>query len=119
MIQFDTVPTWTYEGKVPSKYTFFEAIALAGLEGKPIRLDAGTQRALLGFAVFGRREIIVQEDGSVRCAVSLCFGTDYEIALWRAEILQGAAAAKRQLHPAVSGSRYFNVTGFEQQRWAA
>lgn len=119
MIQFDTVPAWTHEGKVPSKYTFFEAIALAGLEGKRIRLDANTQRALLGFAVFGRREIIVQEDGSVQCTVSLCFGTDYEIALWNAETLQGAAAAKKQLHPAASGSQYFNVTGFDQHRWAA
>lgn len=56
---FAAIPAWTHEGKAPSIYTFFEAIALAGLEEQRIRLDAGTQRALLGFPVFVNQRPIV------------------------------------------------------------
>ena len=65
-IQFTEIPAWTYDGKEPSVYTFFESVALADLEGKPFRLDRATQVRLLGGYVFGKQTIIVKNDGSIR-----------------------------------------------------
>ncbi|WP_395828000.1 hypothetical protein [Collimonas sp.] len=68
---FAALQAWTYQGKAPSVYTFFEAVALAGLEEQPIRLDSTTQRALLGFPVFGRRSITVHKAGTVSSVVKV------------------------------------------------
>lgn len=107
MPSFTEVPAWTFEGQRPGKHTFFEAIALAGMEGKRIRLSADTQRALLGYAVFGRRQIVVHRDGTVECTVSCCFGLDFESAQWSAATVSAAAQARKQLCPGMSGGRYF------------
>lgn len=104
---FAAIPAWTYEGKAPSIYTFFEAVALAGLEEQPIRLDAGTQRALLGFPVFGRRSITVHKAGSVSSVVTVAFGQDFEAATYPAALVGRAVAARKQLRPGTTGPRYF------------
>lgn len=102
------IPQWTYEGKTPSVFTFFESVALAGLEGDAIRLSSGDQRRLLGHVVFGRRMIKVQRDGTIESTVSTSFGRDAETAKWSAWTLQIAAGAKKELHPSTIGHRYFD-----------
>jgi hypothetical protein len=102
----NVIPDWTYETKAPGVLTFFEAIALAGLQETAIKLDAATQRALLGFAVFGRREITVHADGSVESVISTCFGCDYERAIYGADTIRQAIQAKKQLRPGTFGGHY-------------
>lgn len=101
------VPPWAYEGKTPGVLTFFEAMALAGLEEQALWLDARTQRQLLGYPIFGRRRIEVLKAGVVRMSVPVCFGTDREVAVYSARVLAEAAAAGLALHPAVEGPGYF------------
>lgn len=104
------IPSWAYEGKTPSKYTFFEAVALAGLEGKRIRLRAEVQKALLGHPVFGKRAITVDgEQGSVISTIAVCFGTDFERAVYTAENVQRAADLKKQLRPGTTGPKYLPI----------
>lgn len=105
-LPFVTIPPWAFQGKSPSIYTFFEALALAGLEEQSIRLDAATQRALLGFPVFGRRSITVHKAGMVTCSVKVCFGQDFEAATYSAALIGRAAEAKKQLRPGTTGARY-------------
>ncbi|MDD2811249.1 hypothetical protein [Rhodoferax sp.] len=106
---FAAVPAWTYEGTTPSVFTFFEAVALAGLEEQPIRLDAATQRALLGFPVFGRRSITVHKTGTVSSVVPVAFGQDFEASTYPAALVSQAAQAKKELRPGTSGPRYFRA----------
>lgn len=101
------LPAWTYQGKTPSKYTFFEAVALAGLEGKPFRLNAADQKALLGHPVFGKRAIVVDgQENTVTSVISVCFGTDFERAVYPADVIQLAIDHKKQLRPGTSGPKY-------------
>ena len=84
-------------------YTFFSAIALAGMEHRPIRLSAATQRALLGYPVFGKRVITVNGDkGTVSCTVSRGFGMDYEQAYYTRATVQSAVNTRKQLIPGVT-----------------
>ena len=101
------IPAWSYAGKVPSIYTLVESIALAGLEGQYIRLSAADQQVTLGYAVFGRRVIKVQGDGTVECVVDAGFGRDQDSASWPAATVQAAATARKQLRPGTSGPGYF------------
>jgi len=94
-IKFADVPEWTIN-PVPSALSFFEAIALAGLEGKSIRLSAETQRKLIGFPVFGKLKMRVQ-DGEVTLVKSVCFGTDYNTAVVGIERIKQAAAERKAL----------------------
>lgn len=108
---FADIPAWTYEGKAPSVYTFFESIALAGLEEQRIRLDAETQRVLLGFPVFGRRAITVHKTAEISSVVRVCFGTDFERSIYPAALVGRAAEAKKQLRPGTTGPRYYSGGG--------
>ena len=102
------IPKWTYEGKQPSIFTFFESIALAGLEEKDIRLTAADQKTLLGHVVFGRRIINVRHNATVDSMVDTGFGRDSDSATWPASTVGAAAEAKKQLRPGTSGSQYFS-----------
>lgn len=107
-MQTAIIPSWTYEGKTPGVLTFFESIALAGLEGQKIKLSADIQRTLLGGVVFGRREISVLPDGTVKCVISTTFGLDYEEATWSASVLTLALQAQQQLRPGTFGANYYD-----------
>ncbi len=99
-VKMAEVPAWAYEGCAPSAYTFFAAIALACLEDVAIRLDAATQRALLGFPVFGKRVFRVDaRTGTVRVMRSACFGTDCNSGDYPASIVRLAAEQKKGLNP--------------------
>lgn len=105
--KFTKIPAWTFEGKNPSKYTFFESIALSGLEGVEIRLNTATQKKLLGANVFGNRAIKVSNIGTVTCTISCAFGRDFERATYSADIVQRAAIANKQLRPGWTGASYY------------
>ena len=107
-LSFAVIPPWTFEGKTPGKYTFFEAIALAELENKPLRLDTATQRALLGSSVFGKRLIVVDGSGFVTCSVSLAFGLDFDEATYSANVIQEAINQHKQLRPGTTGRRFLS-----------
>jgi hypothetical protein len=102
---FTTIPEWAMP-QAPGRLSFFETIALAGLEGVEIRLSAATQRALLGFPVFGKQSIKVNADGTVTVARVTCFGTDYEISEYAAQHIERAANAKLRLSPGTFGPGY-------------
>ena len=108
-LKFTEIPAWTYEGKEPSKFTFFESVALSGLEGVEIRLNAATQKKLLGSNVFGNRAITVSENGTVDCTISCDFGRDFESSTYSAEVIQQAAITKKQLRPGWSGPSYYEA----------
>lgn len=104
-IKFESIPEWTYEGKKPNIYTFFESIALAGLEDKWIRISADDQRKILGYPVFGKREIRVN-DGYVESIIKVCFGTDFERAKYSAKKIEMAVDSEKQLCPGYTGEKY-------------
>lgn len=79
--------------------SFFEGIALAGLENSEIRLSAADQRRLLGFPVFGKQRLRVSPSGEVVVSRSACFGTTREVAIYSARQVEAAITARRQLRP--------------------
>lgn len=107
VIKTVTIPSWTYEGKEPGVLTFFESIALAGFEGQRIKLSAGIQQTLLGGVVFGRREITVLPEGTVKSSISVAFGKDYEEATWPASVISLALQEQKQLRPGTFGVHYY------------
>lgn len=65
-VEIVKLPDWVLPGLQKDGASMAAALALASLEDKWIRLDAATQRKLLGFPVFGKRAILVDSnDGSV------------------------------------------------------
>lgn len=104
-ISFEAIPEYAYPS-VPGKLAFFETVALLGLEEKPIRLSAADQRRVLGFPVFGKREIVVSRAGSVKMSRSTGFGQDYESCEYSASFIERAVVAGKKLSPGVSGPGY-------------
>lgn len=105
-LRFCEVPDWTYAGAKPGILTFFEAMALANLEERAVRLSASLQRKLLGFPVFGRREITVLKSGEVRSVVSTGFGMDCEAAVYSPGTIRRAVENQKQLRPGTTGARF-------------
>jgi hypothetical protein len=109
------IASWLYEGKEPSVYTFCETLALAGLEGKGIRLSAGMQRRLLGYPVMGKLVFKVGQDGTVRTWCSQCFGTDFETMSFPSVYFGVAARRGEKIHPKYSGKGYFSIYAYERE----
>jgi len=78
MITITKIPEWTYDGIKPSVHTFFAAITLANLDDVCIRISAEDQRSLLGYPVFGKKEIKIS-GGLVRCYHMKSFGQDCDV----------------------------------------
>lgn len=108
-MKFEEIPAWVLKGPPPGILTFFESIALAALEGKWIRLDADTQREILGFPVFGKQELKVESGGTVTVRRSACFGLDSEWATYEAMKVGAAAKAGKKLSPGVTGPGYYTI----------
>lgn len=99
-VKVEQVPAWAYAGQSPGKYAFFAAMALAGLEDKAIRLDAATQRALLGAPLFGKRAFRVDsKTGTIRVMKSTCFGTDAHTGDYPPAMIQLALNQQREFNP--------------------
>lgn len=62
---------------------FFEAIKLADLEGKWLRLSAAVQRRFFGRAPFGKKAVRVSDNGEVRTYVTDGFGRDWDEQIYR------------------------------------
>ncbi len=105
-IQYTSIPAWTYTGKTPSRLTFFESIALAGLEGQWIRLSIGDQRATLGRNVFGKQEIKVDDCGNVKVRRSAAFGKDFELQEYPPYEIARALTEGKEIAPGKYGPKY-------------
>lgn len=103
---FTQVPAWALPKKADYR-ALFETLALLGLEDKWIRMDAKTQRAVMGFPIFGKQEFRVD---SVTCEVlisrSTCFGTMKETQDYDSRWIRGAVEARKYLSPGVTGDKY-------------
>lgn len=104
-MQFTNIPTWAIPQKA-DRWTFFETMALLGLENQWIRLSAANQRALLGAAVFGKQEIMVDEFGTVSVRRVTCFGMDSERAEYSPIKVRETVAQNKKLSPGVFGPSY-------------
>jgi len=104
-IEFTVVPAWTYEGKAPSVYTFFESVALADLEGKQFRLDRSMQMRLIGAYVFGKQTLIVR-DGKITVSRKVCFGTDFDNTIVDMATLKAAVADGKTISPGRYGPKF-------------
>lgn len=105
-ITFTTLPAWVFPD-APHRTALYEAIALAGLEGKTIRLDAATQKRLMGGVVFGKQAIVVSEDGTVNVTRKTAFGMDCESMDYQPAHIARAVAAGKRLAPGIGGGRYY------------
>lgn len=104
-MQFTAIPTWAIPKKA-DRWTFFETIALLGLENQWIRLSAADQRSLLGVAVFGKQEFMVDEMGTVSIRRVTCFGMDSERADYNPIKIRDAVSQNKKLSPGVFGPSY-------------
>jgi hypothetical protein len=100
-----TVPTWAKPAKA-DRYTLFEAAALLGFQDQWVRMTAADQRALMGFAVFGKRAFKVNDDGTVNVMRSTCFGMDFEQAEYFPGEVTSAASRSKQLSPGTFGPAF-------------
>jgi hypothetical protein len=107
-ITFTELPQWTLTAKA-GVLSFFEAIALADLEGKWIRLSADTQKALLGSNVFGKQEFRVNTDGTVDVSRSTAFGMDSEIAQYDLHAIKRAIERRVRVSPGMQGKGYLDL----------
>ena len=104
-LTFTSAPAWAMP-TAPHATALFEVAVLAGFEGQWVRLDAATQRALMGFPVFGRQSIRVNAGGTVTVCRSACFGTTSETCEYPAARITAAATARKRLSPGVFGPAY-------------
>ena len=74
---FRQFPTANLPKTTPDAIGFFEAIALAGLEEKYVRIPAATQRRHFGCVPFGRLGVRV-ENGVCRTIKAQDFGRDFD-----------------------------------------
>jgi hypothetical protein len=90
------LPDWTVTD-AKDAYSLGAAITLAGLENTWIRLTAATQRAVLGFPVFGKATILF--DGEQwRVNRNVCGGGHVEF-FTAAQVNRAAAGRKRVGQP--------------------
>jgi hypothetical protein len=106
-VKFNAIPAWTLP-TTPDSLALFECIALAGLEGQWIRLDAATQRAIMGANVFGKQQIRIDADGELCVRRSTCFGTMFEVGHPLLANLRRAIAESLRLSPGVFGQGYLS-----------
>lgn len=105
---FAQVPAWS-RPTAASALSFFETIALAGLEGQWIRMSAADQRAILGYPIFGKQEFRVLPEGIVEVFRSTAFGMDGEIGQYDLHAIKLAIRRKQRMSPGMSGARYLSL----------
>lgn len=74
---YSTFPTARLPEASPDALGFFEAIALAGLEGQYVRIPAAAQRKHFGCVPFGRLAVRVVNN-TCRTIKSMDFGRDFD-----------------------------------------
>lgn len=103
---FTKIESWAVP-KSAGVLSLFETIALSDLENKEIRFSAETQRAIIGFPVFGKRLFRVNSDGSVTVFISIAFGQDSEQRTYSAREVDYARQNKLALLPYTEGPGVF------------
>jgi len=106
-IAFTAIESWAVP-KSAGVLSFFETICLSDLEGKEIRLDAKTQRAVIGFPVFGKQAFTVNEDGTVTVRKSIAFGQDSEERTYCAREVDYARLNNLRMEPSAQGPGIFS-----------
>lgn len=104
-LNFYIIPNWAIPNKADT-LALYETFALLDIEDQWVRLSADDQRALLGFAPFGKQEIMVCETGDIKIRRSSCFGMDSETCEYRPALIKAAVAAKKKLSPGTFGPGY-------------
>lgn len=97
-IKFTDVPEWAIDKTRKDGPSMASAFALADLEDQWLRLSSATQRAILGYPVFGKQEILV-EDSGVQVRRSAAFGTDSARTRFSWTAVTRAARDERKLLP--------------------
>lgn len=105
-MQFTPIESWAVP-KFAGVLSFFETIAVSNLENKEIRLDAETQRALIGYPVFGKQSFCVNSDGGITVRKSVAFGQDYEECTYTPRELDYARTHNLKLVPLTTGPGIF------------
>lgn len=105
-MQFTEIESWAVP-KFAGVLSFFETIAVSDLENKEIRLNAETQRALIGYPVFGKQSFCVNSDGGITVRKSVAFGQDYEERTYSPRELDYARTHGLQLVPHATGPGIF------------
>jgi hypothetical protein len=100
-----SIPAWA-KPKKADRYTAFEAAALLGFQDQWVRMSAADQRALLGFAVFGKRAFRINDNGTIDVIRSTCFGADYELATYLPGRVIDAASMGKELSPGTFGPKF-------------
>jgi hypothetical protein len=83
-----------------------ETAALAGFEGRWVRMTADTQRKIMGAAPFGRQAFRVLECGDIEVGRVTCFGSDYESHAYAPHLIAKALTEGKKVSPGVSGPGY-------------
>lgn len=104
--QFTEIESWAVP-KFAGTLSFFETIAVSDLENKEIRLDAKTQRAVIGFPVFGKQPFRVNSDGGITVSKSVAFGRDSEERTYTPRELDYARMHNLKLVPHTTGPGIF------------
>ena len=107
-LAFTSIPAWTMPAAAGA-LSFFETIALAGLEGQWVRLSAADQRAILGSNVFGKQAFRVKPEGDVEVMRKTAFGMDSEIASYDLYEVKRAIERRLRVSPGVSGGGYLDL----------
>jgi hypothetical protein len=68
---------------------FFEALKLADLESKWLRLSFAVQRRFFGRVPFGKKAVKVSECGEVRTYQTAGFGQDWDEQIYRFDFFKG------------------------------
>ena len=105
-LEFTYIAAWAYP-ETPSVNALFETIALLKLEGKRIRLSADDQRKIIGFNVFGKQNLEVNADGTIRVSRKISFGMDYEASTYSAAEIKKAVELKKVIMVGMTGEKYF------------
>jgi len=78
-IVFAEVPAWAIDtNETPTRYTIAATFAVSGLTDRWVRLTAPMQRLIFGAYLFGKCEMLVNNDG-IKVTRSVCFGTDFSV----------------------------------------
>lgn len=102
-MRFTHIPAWVMPNK-PSRNSLWEVFAKLRIEDQWVRLSADDQRAVMGFAPFGRLEFCVMEDGDVIIRRRLTYGRGYEQSTYQPEQVRRAITLGLAITPCRSHS---------------
>ena len=70
------VEGWMIDSTLPRRERLCVALQLAGADKSMTKLTAEQQRALIGYAVFGQKNVGINNNGNINIAMQIDFGLD-------------------------------------------